>query len=100
MSIEALRAATGFKLDPLQGGPNDDAFLGFIAFAFGPSPEANAICDHFIAEGGLKEVRNRGDCPKVTGEFIDWLIVNYWGEPELATAPTPTAQAATETVAG
>lgn len=80
MSLEQLRASTGFKLTPLQCGPNDDAFLGFISFAFGESDQAKILCDQFVSDGGLLETHNAGDIPAVAGKFIDWLITNHWGE--------------------
>lgn len=79
MSIETLRASTGFKLNPMQAG-TDDAFLGFISFAFGQSAEAQSICDEFVRDGGLLDTHNAGEIPAAAGKFVDWLIVNYWGE--------------------
>jgi len=82
MNLDKLRAETGFKLTPLQCGPDDYAFLGFIGFANGKSAEAKILCDQFVADGGLKDVHSNGDIPAVAGKFIDWLIVNHWGEEE------------------
>ena len=80
MSVAQLRASTGFKRTPLQVGLNNDAFIGFIVFAFGDSDQAQIIADQFVAEGGIKDIHNTEDANLVAGRFIDWLIVNYWGE--------------------
>lgn len=80
MSIAQLRATTGFALNPIDCGPNEDAFLGFIAFAFGKSQEEKHLCDQFVASGGIDDTQNHADIPAVAGEFIDWLIANHWGE--------------------
>lgn len=80
MDIATLRTSTGFKRNPLPVGPNDYAFIGFIGFAFGQSAEAKIMCDQFVGDGGLLEAHSVGDFPAVAGKFIDWLILNYWGE--------------------
>ena len=79
MTLDTLRACSGFKLNPLRVGPNDDAFLGFISFVCGQSAEAKIICDYFVSDGGLLDTHNAGDIPAVAGKFIDWLILNHWG---------------------
>lgn len=76
MSIEQLRAKTGFKLTPLQVGPNVEAFAAFLSFATGNTPEAKKLkrdfCDRFKSDGL--------DPSEVAAAFIDWLIANHWGE--------------------
>lgn len=84
MTIDSLKASTGFRLTPLQVGSSDDAFLEFVDFMLGKSAEAKLTCDHFVRVSGLINTHNAGDIPAVSGEFIDWLILNYWGvEPSL-----------------
>ena len=90
MNLASLRASTCFKLNPMQVGPNDDAFLGFLNFAFGQSDEAIEITNQFVIARGEYGPLADASIPSEAGKFIDWLILNHWGE-----GLTPTSQGET-----
>lgn len=91
MSLEQLRAATGFKRTPMQCGPDESAFMGFLAFASGDSKEAQIIQDIF--QRGFRDPIATD--AKNTALFIDWLIANHWGEEDVTTTQKAVSLSAT-----
>ena len=79
----------GFKKDPalidIDGGMS---FFGFIGFATGQSEGAKHLFDEFAKGrdiGNLTAKQNGElvvsfDCKQLVAEYVDWLIVNHFGE--------------------
>ncbi len=89
-SLAQLRADIGFKRIPVIAGPDASMFLGFLSFASGDSDEANALQEIFDA--GHADPKKRSE-ENLAG-YIDWLIVNYWGdEATHGASPSPAAPA-------
>ena len=76
MTYQELKAHVGFTKNPDRPGNSDEAFLGFLSFASGDSDAAKAIRLVFT-----KDYSDVNKTPEQTAAaFIDWLIVNQWGE--------------------
>lgn len=75
---DKLRAEFGFKRTPGEIGDGDAAFAGFMSFACGDSKEAQHLRGAFAEQAGIKLP---GEFTRQhAADFIDWLIVNHWGE--------------------
>lgn len=72
-----LKTKIGFKKTPMQpGGAGHRAFLEFLSYINAGSPTAAAFWREFGASHNIK-----GETQEQTvAAFMDWLIVNYWGE--------------------
>jgi hypothetical protein len=76
MIYDALRQKIGFKKTPMN--PDDDglAFMAFLNTARG-----NSLAGIQIRSGFAAAHDSSGETPQQTAAaFIDYLIVNYWGE--------------------
>jgi len=77
--VDMMRAEFGFKKTPalylIDGG---EAFAGFFAYA---SKNGTFTSDYLATLGDVPTLD-----PHAVGNFIDWLIVNHWGEEEQAEA--------------
>lgn len=81
MSFSSMKEKIGFTKNPMRPGNSDVAFMDFVSFSLGNNDGAKAIRLAFQKDrSGIKET------PKQTAaSFVDWLIVNQWGEAESAT---------------
>lgn len=84
--VDKLRAEFGFKRTPGDLGDGDAAFAGFMSFTCGDSKQAQQLRQAFAEQAGitLPDQFTR----QHAADFIDWLIVNCWGE-----EPTENAEA-------
>lgn len=74
--LTQLQATLGYTRTPMNPGDDGTAFISFLAHALGYSQEAREMRTEFDtlhADPAQTKVQN-------TGAFIDWLIVNHWGE--------------------
>lgn len=86
--IQTLRAAFGFKRVPTDLNDGGAAFAGFLNFASGDSEAARNLQAQWFAESGRVRRLDGAASVEDTGEFIDWLIANQWGE-DGAADPAP-----------
>ena len=84
-SIERMRKAIPFKKQPLDLQDGGISFAGFLSFANGDSAIAKQMYDQFRNAYPLVNADEEG-----VAQYIDWLIVNHWGEAPLA-SPTEAA---------
>lgn len=77
--IEPMRRAFGFKLIPLALPDQGYAFIRFLQFASGNSPEALRLQQAWATQAG-KVAFSPLATPEESGEYIDWLISTEWGE--------------------
>ncbi len=75
-----LRAAFGFKREPVNLDDGGIAFLGFLNFASGDSEVAHALQKAWFNASGKTPCHDMRATPAQAGEYIDWLIETQWGE--------------------
>lgn len=78
--IGILRAATGFKREPLNLRDGGVAFISFLNFASGDGDMARQLQAAFFNATGKAPRNDLRATPEECGEYIDWLIQNHWGE--------------------
>lgn len=74
--LTQLQATLGYTRTPMNPGDDGTAFISFLAFVTGYSQEAKAMRAEFDAlHAGSIQTKAQNDAA-----YIDWLIVNHWGE--------------------
>lgn len=75
-ALEQFQRSVGFTKVPMNPGDSGEAFMGFVSFANGDSIKAKNLRSKFNTE------RSHDDrsIQQIAASFIDWLIVNHWGE--------------------
>lgn len=73
--LEKMQKEIGFTKVPMNHGENGANFLNFLRFAVGENRIAVSIRKDF-------NIGHHVDCTpeQAIADFVDWLIVNYWGE--------------------
>lgn len=74
--LSTLKANLGFKKTPEDLGDGHLAFMCFISYAAGDSPEAKKLQSAFFGDKDVNEMAGIKEC----ADYVDWLIVNHWGE--------------------
>lgn len=86
--ISKLRAAFNFERTPDDLGDGGVAFASFLNFAAGDSTAAEQIQLAWFQSTGKAPRNDMRATADETGSFIDWLIVNHWGEAEQVVSST------------
>lgn len=75
--LAALQARIGFTKTPANLEDGGIAFASFVSFAIGNSRESAALRKAFVRQHTSPD----GESMKQhAAAFMDWLIVNHWGE--------------------
>ena len=79
--LENLKVHFGLTKTPSDIGDNYQAFLDFLDWVItSKDAMANAVINEFHSQFDSTGL----SANQIAGAYIDWLIVNHWGEAETA----------------